>query len=270
MANQKNKYISLLLGIAFSLIYTFFCTLLQASFKLSLMIAILFCGLFFILIPLYMRVISVAKDKHLFRVGVIVAFVIFRTVAFGIVIGLGNNLSEDDFIMLLPQLIALLSSVAFEKYYNLDEKHILQIRYGVIYGILVILPIVEIVIGAILELSGAYRGYSMFIVIPIAAVYYLIFRIKCGNSLTFTGAVVASLGAFALPVATIIYFYTDKIYSGKFVLAFDLPLYVLFMSIAVSCTLFVDLSVSLLLSADHEEKSTNPEDQISQSQSDTT
>ena len=261
MVNLKNKYISLFLGIIFSIVFTFLCALLQASFKSSLIISILFCGLFFILIPIYIQAISVAKDKRIFRVGVIVAFVIFRIVAFGIVIGLGDNFSDDDFIMLLPQLIGLLSSVAFEKYYKLDEKRIFQIKYGVIYGILVILPIVEIVIGAILELSVEYRGYSMFIVIPIAVVYYLIFRIKCGNSLTFTGAVVSFLGAFSIPVATIIYFYTDKIYSGKFVLAFDLSLYVLFMSMAVSCTLLVDLSVSLLLSADYEEKSTNIEDQ---------
>ena len=243
MINIKAKSISLLLGIVFSLIYTFLCTLLQFFFKSSFMISVLFCGLFILLIPVYIKAISVVNDKLLFRIGLIATFVIFVVIVFHIC----KYTFNEDAIMLLTQIAGILSSVAFEIYYNkLENNRVLQIKLGVTYAILILLPAAVITLGALLKIRGDSSMISVYVILPLATVYYLLSRIKYGNYPTFTITVIAFCFALSFPNITIMYYYVTSLYRSQCVLGFDYPVYVIFVTITVIGTICIDLFTSII------------------------
>ena len=233
--NRSSEAFSLLFGVIFTLIYDFIYLLLQYFREASFIAILLLYCLCMIITPLYMLVIRFARDKRFFRIGAVLATLIFWVVV--ICINRRHLDSNELFFQMLPAFLGVVSSVVFEKlYYKLKEEQFHSCISGVIYAVLVTAPTVVLTICSYLNVEniGLLSGIAVFL---ISVIYYLISRIKCYDSHAFTVTVIAFLCAFSFPVGII---------GWNNVNGLDYFVYVYYMMQIMICTIGVDLILSII------------------------
>ena len=235
--NRSSEAFSLLFGVIFTLIYDFIYLLLQYFREASFIAILLLYCLCMIITPLYMLVIRFARDKRFFRIGAVLASLIFWVVV--ICINRRHLDSNELFFQMLPAFLGVVSSVVFEKlYYKLKEEQFHSCISGVIYAVLVTAPTVVLTICSYLNVEniGLLSGIAVFL---ISVIYYLISRIKCSDSHAFTVIVIVFVCAFSIPVAIIGLFYNGN--NGM-----EYIVYIYLMAQIMLCTIGIDLMISII------------------------